>query len=121
MFVRSDAGRYVEGYKHEKNDCVVRAIAHAYDLPYNHAHATIKSLGRQDRKGFHTPKAMEVHKYQYKQDLPHMTVKTFLRQFPRGVYVLRIRGHAFAVKNGVIYDTFQPKLGSHIRQFWKVK
>jgi len=31
------------------------------------------------------------------------TIETFLKHFPKGTYIIGVRGHAFTIKNGVIY------------------
>jgi hypothetical protein len=113
--------------KKETNDCVVRAVAAAFVLDYDKAHAWVKkTFNRVDRKGTHgfatyflkaskeqTPihgKAVEVlgegnqgsMKTVYGVNKWQMTVGTFLKMYPKGTFLLSVRKHAFVIKDGVV-------------------
>ena len=121
-FVKNDGGKTSYGFYHEKDDCVVRAVANAYEIPYDWAHAKLKNLGRVDSKPtYNLPHKMKKIGYKFHIDRPHMTIKTFLKKYKTGNYIVRIRNHAFAVKNGVLHDSFIPRLGSHITNVWLIK
>ena len=59
---------------------------------------TIKHIGDMPKKGgkLNNPK--------YKHKKVAYTVKEFARQFNKGNYILAVKGHALAIKNGVIHD-----------------
>jgi hypothetical protein len=50
MFVYDDGGRKDAGYKGDTNDCVVRSISIAAQLPYKEVYETINLLGKKERK-----------------------------------------------------------------------
>lgn len=99
-------------YQHEKNDCVVLAISVACCLPYGAAHAEMKQHGRKDR---HKTKLATYLKTVGNRianyDLVPMplaspsTIKQTVLKYPNGRYLVRTKGHLFAVVNGVIFDS----------------
>jgi len=124
--------------KNETNDCVVRAIAAAFEVPYDLAHSfCARTFKRAPKQGtlrsadFFSKesevlgkKVVEMGDYPfegatYKRMLTYyksktywgeetpiqrqMTVYTFLKQYRNGNYMLYVPGHAFAVKDGIIY------------------
>ena len=77
---------------------------------------TVKQLEKSlQRKGSHfnfqfTDDVNFVEKYldkRYKR-VPHCakTVGEFIEEFPRGIYLITMRGHITVVIDGVLYDTF---------------
>lgn len=107
----TDAGR--GGFApREKNDCTVRAVATLFAVDYAIAHDALRLAGRRFRCRFRL--SLHFHKVVINgkrlKQLP--TSRTNLKEwlsedtahFGRD-YILGIRGHAFCVKNGVVYDT----------------
>lgn len=113
----------------ESNDCTVRALANAADIPYEVAHRTLKKHGRKDRKGatFKTlHNAYEESGFRLTKicgdgkrarfairnvdNTPWAEGITFgklLEQLPQsGEYIINVTGHAVAVVNGKVIDTF---------------
>lgn len=106
--------------KSETRDCVVRAIAAAFDVDYDKAHSFVgKEFGREFRKGTKrfnqtmTRLADTNRKLNYKgvktissgemkNGSSRMTVGSFVKDWDKGTYILVISGHAFAVKDGVV-------------------
>lgn len=122
MFIKTDGGRECDGFTHEKNDCVVRALSIAYDINYAKIHSDLKKLGRKDGRGFHTADVMKgrpIVWIKYQHEIKR-TVTGFLKDHPTGRYVVRIKGHAFPVIDGVIHDLGRFKMGMHVRQAWRV-
>ena len=126
MYKISDGGKQAFGFTHEKNDCTVRAVSFAYGIPYNEAHAKLKSYGRKDGKGFTFISFIESEKkyinsehssYNYKIG----TLRKFLQEHPTGTFILIKRGHAFAVIDGVVYDSWKPGMKTQILQWWQIK
>ena len=113
-FQLNDGGKNSSKHLDERNDCTVRAVAIAFDIDYNLAHSTLKKLGRIDKKCFSLHALLKEEKFKGKKieritAARRMTVKTFLDQHttPNGIYVVRINGHAFAVKEQAVHDTWK--------------
>ncbi len=106
-FVSTDGGRDAEGFRHETNDCVVRAWAIAAQIPYAEAHAAFKAAGRRDRRGtkLHVSEAVMGDLRCYPRG-SRVTVAKWLRANPSGHFVVFVRGHAFAVIDGVCHDYY---------------
>lgn len=107
--------------KSERSDCVVRAIASASGMTYDKAHAYVKEkYNRQNRKGTYgfpigmNKMAINGDKLNRKgvktlttSDLKgsgvgNMTVGSFAKLYDKGTYILRVTGHAFTIKDGVV-------------------
>jgi hypothetical protein len=101
------------GYK-ETNDCSVKALAIAGRVSYAKAHAVTKSLGRKHRKGMPMWRIIEAMKMigcsvehikkPKKKDGSGYTMMTIGKGFPRGYYIVEVRGHVAAMINGDIMD-----------------
>lgn len=106
--------------KSEKNDCVVRAFAAAFDIEYDRGHAFVaKEFNREFRKGTSrfnstmTKLANDRRKLNYKsiktissgeikRGASRMTVGSFVKDYDRGSYIIVIARHAFTVRDGVV-------------------
>ena len=118
----------------EKNECSVRAIANAFDVCYDTAHAfaadVLKRKARRGAQGMYwnLVKAKNVtfdlfsdtlfpESRTYKltgkiapinTDYTHKkvkyTVKTFCAKFNNGTYIVLVKGHALVIKNGIVID-----------------
>jgi hypothetical protein len=102
-----DGGKAEAGIK-DKNDCTVRAIAHARCIPYAEAHEALRKAGRQNGKGFdiyyyltRQPWARAVRWHECK------TFDAFAMKYPKGHYILASTRHAVAVVDGAIYDSWE--------------
>jgi hypothetical protein len=120
-FVITDGGREKEGFGHETRDCVVRAIATAYCLPYAIVHAELEQLGRKARRRISTYEAMQGRVFLWTEENVHRTVAGFVKDYPRGHYVIKVRGHAVALVDGILYDkVVSNTLRCRVVQVWKV-
>ena len=120
--------------KSEKNDCVVRACANAFNITYDVAHKFVASeFNRKARRGtkkvFNTfsilgnvvfdlfqntlfPITKEyklkcVNKpvnASYTHKPVAYTVKTFCAKFSKGTYIVLVHKHALVIKNGIVVD-----------------
>ncbi len=120
--------------KSEKNDCVVRAFANAFNITYDVAHKfTAEKFKRKFRKGVNmTFSTLEelgkvsfdlfkdtlfpitreyklkcVHKpinKEYTHKEVSYTVKTFSAKFSKGTYIVLVNKHALVIKNGIVVD-----------------
>jgi hypothetical protein len=137
----------------ERNDCVVRTLASAFDITYDRAHKLAsKEMKRVVKKGvktymFHTffenfqnkkrqlnkKRVEEVHtKFSYDryhewgdkyQTIGTKTVGRFIKENPKGTFVLSVRGHAFCVKDGVVVGgnwEDSKKKRVRVRRAWQI-
>jgi hypothetical protein len=110
--------------KSERNDCFVRAVASAYEIPYDKAHTWVKkNFNRENRKGtFDVVMKMEQFSKEEKKlnkktikdiwclrtfdsttlKLKRTTLNQFIKKYPTGTYILIVKRHAFTVKNGSV-------------------
>lgn len=99
-------------FPNEKNDCTVKALATAADLPYLTAHSKLRVRGRKNGNGFLTSVVIEELTKLGKSVkdvtsliVPHTkTVRAFGRRNYRGTYLIRTKGHVLCSKNGVVQD-----------------
>ena len=97
------------GYS-EHNDCAVKAVAIACDVPYSIAHAVLKKNGRKARRGTIrsiTFKSVEELGFKLKE-VVH-TAKTIDRlttdaSVQQGFYFAFVSGHILTVVNGKVED-----------------
>lgn len=98
----------------EDNDCSVKAVALACDLPYDAAHAAFEDAGRRHGRGVNWPqisKALKGLKVNT-QPISHLrqpngscyTPKTISRLLPFGRYLVYTRNHMFALVDGEVLD-----------------
>ena len=118
--------------KNETNDCFVRAVASATDVDYDTAHKYVAdTFGRKKGKGTEftslvmmklEEKGMLIgnknvkvkvmsrdqitNRYKLHGEVikRQKTVKSFIKDYPKGTYIVGVAGHAFTVKNGVLVD-----------------
>jgi len=112
-----------EGFS-ERRDCTVRALTNASGASYAEVHAIFAAHGRKNRRGIVLRKVLQ----SVARDLGLTaqvvrrsgSVERLLRDFPAGRLVVTTRGHAFAVINGVIYDTHATSELRHVKRAWLV-
>lgn len=122
----------------EERDCAVRAVAAAFGLSYDEAHAfAAKQWGRRPRGGTSTNAIVAtmgrgtllgrrltslkpINEYQTAKGLVKCQTQlgTFAKRHAQGTYFLLVRGHATVVKDGVILDGWRP--GSRVNYIWRV-
>ena len=105
----TDGGRSAAGFSEEKNDCVVRSYAIATGLEYKEAYRLLEIWGRKQNTG-----VMLIHFIASEKNFfPHiftdckrknLTVGRFIKENPNGKYIVAIKGHAFAVIDGIVHD-----------------
>lgn len=94
----------------ETNDCAVKAIAIACDVPYPVAHKTLKQLGRRGRCGTRNVMINEAFKaLGFKMEIiPHTakTVKTLPKDsaVQKGYFVALVPQHILAIIDGKVED-----------------
>lgn len=99
-------------YCSESNDCSVRATSIALSKPYKTIHKAFLKHGRRWGKGVTIITLLavlkDVTKDKYKtvasDVVRKQTLSTFIKENPKGRYVVIKSRHAFAVIDGVAYD-----------------
>ncbi len=126
----------------EDNDCSIKAIAIACNIPYNKAHAAVKKQGRKSRKGTYTWQTLRAIKA-----LGFIVTKippsTIIRQYPAGhcklknvtthhpdrfnkvwadgrSYIFKTCGHMLAVVNGVNHD-YTRSSACHVKSIYRIE
>ena len=146
---RREVRRESELARSESNDCVVRAIQHAFEMSYDDAHKfCAKEFNRKFRDGVlgfeikmssypgmkldeMTGKStMEVTKeygrtyYKNKGKMVERkkTIGTFIKENHKGTFLVSISRHAFAIKDGVVYGNYSDgtRARARIVTIWKV-
>jgi hypothetical protein len=123
--------------KGEKNDCFVRALASATEVNYDVAHKFTKDyFGRANGKGvyftgatinpleekglslgnkdfdFKVLNKMRItngYKLYGEMVYRQKTVKSFIKDNPKGTYIVGVAGHAFTIKDGTLIDNADEK------------
>lgn len=119
----------------ERNDCVVRAISNVSGKYYDEIHAVLKKHGRKDCRGTYwetsekalrslgykavyigTSRAAKYYGMYRSQpyESKNKTLQTLVNDLPRGKFVVFIRGHATALIDGKIVDTFDNKASARV-------
>ena len=95
-------------------DCAVRAVAKALDIEWETAYALIANAGylMGDMPSGDAVWGAVLRQHGFKKAiLPDScpdcySARDFVLDHPRGVYVIAFGGHVAAVKNGVLYDSW---------------
>ena len=131
--------------KSEKNDCVVRACANAFNITYDIAHKFVATeFKRKARKGtkkvYNTFSALGkvtfdlfqdslfpitkeydlkfVHNpinKEYTHKKVSYTVKTFSAKFSKGTYIVLVNKHALTIKDGIVIDNAENRFDGYRR------
>lgn len=120
-WISTDGGKDAAGFV-EKNDCAVRALAVFTGKPYAECHATLKSLGRKQFRGTSIVAIKSVLKqFPYTASWTsgeRLTLGAIARKFPTGKVYMVKRGHAFAMIDGIVHDSFRVGSKSVINHYW---
>jgi len=135
--------------KSESNDCVVRAFATSFEISYDLAHNKVSEIfERKNKKGTRffairmnflsennvlinrkkvTPIKNDVNLCYYvvvkgAKTLRKMTTAMFLKKYPKGTYIVVVKGHAFTIKDGVVIGNQDDALQRRkiINHAWKI-
>lgn len=123
-------------HKPERNDCTVRALANAASIDYVTAHKLLWKHGRENKCGAQTTTShaayieagltlKSIHGKTIRARLlarkaPGMAVSkgitlgSLLPSLGTGSYVVMVTGHALAVVNGEVIDTFASRAGKEV-------
>lgn len=131
-FIINDGGRAEAGYKGQVNDCVVRAVAIATEMPYKQVYQRMNiyldfyAYGRTARQGIPLPiiqKFMKALGWKYveaKQYGKHSSMHLNAKELPSGRIIADMKGHVSAVIDGVIHDTWDASNGGEtpVNGYW---
>jgi hypothetical protein len=128
----TDGGRRNEGFTHETNDCTVRAVAIACNVPYTQAHVELARRGRKDGKGIAMrATVMKDPVFCGKRLVPVFDMMknngkciclvTARKMFPKGRYTIVKSGHAFALVDGVDHDLSGNSKWIMVKIMWRVE
>jgi hypothetical protein len=106
----------------ESRDCTVRAVAAAFNLPYDEAHARLAELGRKPRKGFdfRIGKVQSLGKIECRPDLCCLRIESLWPSLEKGRFIVKVPHHVFAVVDGVAHDLFAPKPRQRVKMVYEV-
>ena len=107
----------------DKNDCTIRALSIAMEIEYMTAYGMILGgAGRKMKRGVWIEPFYD-SLFPNQITKPHMIVETFIKYIAHsGNWIISYKGHAFAVINGAIHDTYpEGCLNHHVVKAWRVK
>lgn len=127
QFVFNDGGRAAAGFKGSADDCVVRSIAIALELPYREVYDAINVLAKDERIG-----KRQRHRSSSRTGVYRKTYQKFLAdhgwefvacmgigtgckvhlhdgELPPGRLIVALSRHITVVIDGVIHDTYDPQ------------
>jgi hypothetical protein len=125
-FINDDGGRSKSRRTKQTNDCTVRALAIALNIPYDCAYDTLAGEGRKCEKGFHLQKWLnkqawaEKIAFQAIAGQPRMNPAHFCGEYVNGRYICRVAKHVFAVVDGTVHDMFENRPNRCIYTAWKI-
>lgn len=123
-WAKSDGGKSVAGFA-ERSDCTVRAMAILSEKSYSEVHAVMAEHGRVERKGFAFTCRAERIARDLGLDLSpakcvygKTTVEWLIKLNPTGKMIVAIRGHVFAVVEGVVHDSGEAAGRAKVTDAW---
>jgi len=123
----------------DNRDCAVRALANVSAFSYPEAHKLMADAGRKRNKGtpwatlhsvymatgakeatyYGNNTAIMACRFNAKHYNNSLTLKSFINQHTSGKYIVVVRGHALAVCDGAVIDTFASKAGKRLMCVYK--
>lgn len=124
-FVKSDAGR-AKHKPSETLDCTVRSLSLARGMSYLKAHKLLNKKGRKDNSRFDFDAFMKDQywakriDFLFKRGQRRLNIKEFCNNYNTGIWIVRISGHVFTVKNGIRYDIKDDRLNERVIHAWRI-
>ncbi len=124
----------------ETRDCTVRALSNASGMHYDQAHELLKKHGRKNRRGAFfstmlkayaeadfvlesvhgtTNNARHAARIAKREASEGITLAKILPKLGFGEYIVNVTGHAVAVVNGKLIDTFDNPAGKRVVAVFK--
>jgi len=119
---------------YDRNNCVPKALTALTGEPYKQVDDYLKARGRKKGKGTPRKASVAFLKERGFEQLPPLTllrryhggvvrkmkVASFAKAFPKGKFVVYVRGHVVAVIDGQILDDWNSS-SRVVRDAWEVK
>jgi hypothetical protein len=104
--------------KSETRDCVVRAIASAYDIHYG----MNRMSDNNTRFNYKKTKTIDSKFLTTNGGKSKMSVGTFVKEYDKGTYIIRVSGHAFTIKDGSVIGNPNDatQLRKVVKNAWKI-
>jgi hypothetical protein len=128
--------------KSEKRDCVVRAVASASGMTYDKAHKWVgETFNRKNKRGTYgfptgmnkmsvegkrlnrkKVKTIDAKSLKTNGGKSAMTVGTFIKEYDKGTYIVRVTGHAFTIKDGSVMGNYEDaiRVKRVVKNAWKI-
>ena len=126
-FIYSDAGRSTSKRSKQRNDCVIRSIALAFNQSYDDIYDRMKEMGRECGRGTQKVIWQEWLNTQTKKisfpaikGQPRMFLKKLINEYNCGIYLIHTAKHLTVCKNGIIYDTSYPDENKCVYNIWLI-
>jgi len=115
-----DGGRNSATRPVKDDDCAIRALALAANLPYDRAHDVLK--GNVPLARVKALAALKIEKMTFpsSKGQPRMTPSAFCQKFPSGTFIVKTAKYVFVIRDGVALDVRQEPAGSCIYAAWRV-
>jgi hypothetical protein len=114
------AANLADRFAWENRDCAVVSLSNACGIPYEQAHALLKAHGRQDLKatyGMTISAALGIRYQSMSRGERRPTAARFIRENPKGRFIVFVTGHYFALVDGVHVDA-DPSLYRPRARLW---
>lgn len=104
------------------NDCVIRSISVAENKTWDDTYDELSRIAKRhgillDDVNFVDP--LLDYRYDRVKTYYGDTVQDFIEDHPRGTYLITMPNHITVVRDGIVYDTFDPR-DRVIRDAWEV-
>ena len=129
-YVTSDAGRASTSVD-ERLDCAVRALALSTGMSYGEAHQICADAGRRPRRimrpsAVHAVFANHAEgswvSFLDRRPEKRPTVAQLIRDLSAGRHIFKVKGHVFAVVDGVCFDVFpEPAPRRRVEGYWTMR
>lgn len=123
----------------DSRDCAVRALANVSSFSYPEVYKLMADAGRKRNKGtpwatlhsvymatgakeaayYGSNTAKMACRFNAKHYNKSLTLKSFINQHTKGKYIVIVRGHALAVCDGGVIDSFANKAGKRLMCVYK--
>lgn len=106
----------------EVEDCTIRAISVAEGISWDEAYIKLSKFARHNRLMTSSVESIEKYLDEHYNRIPtyEETVGEFANDHCYGTYLITMKGHITVLKDGTIYDTFDPS-NRMIWDVWKVE
>lgn len=104
------------------NDCTIRAISVAEGKTWDETYEKLSDLAQEQGTLLDDVEFIEDYLDRRYHRVPHYakTVGEFIKEYPRGTYLITMNGHITVVIDSILYDTFDCR-DRVMRSAWEVR